>query len=933
MHSPHLSRAALGLASIVSLAAVSVPAWGDAARQGGAPEHARRDAGPDGNGPDEAWWSYRPLRRPAVPSVSDGGFVQNPIDAFVLARLQAAGLTPGTRASDATLIRRAYYDLTGLPPTPEEVAAYVADPGADKWTRLVDRLLDSPQYGVKWARHWLDVVRFAETDSFERDRLKPGAWRYRDWVVDAMNDDLPYGRFLTEQLAGDELEDATFATWVATGYHRLGIWDDEPTDPLQAVYDDFDGIVDTTARAMLGTSMGCARCHDHKKDPIPTTDYYRMLAFFEGVKPYKIVGSGGVAQGNFVRSLPVDLGHSDFQATLSAWQTQRAATLQELRFLADEAWSRHPEGARQAAASALDAGVVARLDFESEIEGVTKLADGRFGSAGRITRDAGLTIDRSIADDFSIALWFRAPKPGRGSPSDLRWFTGSGLVDGEVPGIVDDFGISLVEGHVAAGVGNPETFVSSGGGLADDAWHHVVFTRHRASGEVVLYVDGIEAGRAVGGKQALTAPPVLAVGRIQAGGGVFRGALDEIRIYDRVLDAGEVLDLGLGGGFGASTVDAVRAKVGEPEALRYEQALARLRDSRRPTRETAEVLCAQEAGVEVGPSFVRVRGSAHVKGEQVEPGYPQVLGGETETAFVPPTDGRSSGRRLAFARWLTRPDHPLTWRVAINRIWLHHFGRGIVRTPNEFGRLGERPTHPELLDWLASEFVARGGSVKEMHRLLMQSSTYQQSSAPDPVKFDEDPQNDLFWRFDMRRLTAEELRDSMLAVNGTLNLEMRGPGIYPEMPREALETSSRPDAAWGRSSPEQASRRTIYVHAKRSLLMPILQAFDLADTDTSCPVRFVTTLPTQALTMMNSDLVNKEAGKLAARLRAEREGLLERLSRGMELVQQRPPTDGEVARAVELHADLMAEHGVAEDEALRLCCLVFLNLNAFVYLD
>jgi hypothetical protein len=426
---------------------------------------------------------------------------------------------------------------------------------------------------------------------------------------------------------------------------------------------------------------------------------------------------------------------------------------------------------------------------------------------------------------------------------------------------------------------------------------------------------------------------VLAVGRIQAGGGVFRGALDEIRIYDRVLDAGEVLDLGLGGGFGASTVDAVRAKVGEPEALRYEQALARLRDSRRPTRETAEVLCAQEAGVEVGPSFVRVRGSAHVKGEQVEPGYPQVLGGETETAFVPPTDGRSSGRRLAFARWLTRPDHPLTWRVAINRIWLHHFGRGIVRTPNEFGRLGERPTHPELLDWLASEFVARGGSVKEMHRLLMQSSTYQQSSAPDPVKFDEDPQNDLFWRFDMRRLTAEELRDSMLAVNGTLNLEMRGPGIYPEMPREALETSSRPDAAWGRSSPEQASRRTIYVHAKRSLLMPILQAFDLADTDTSCPVRFVTTLPTQALTMMNSDLVNKEAGKLAARLRAEREGLLERLSRGLELVQQRPPTDGEVARAVELHADLMAEHGVAEDEALRLCCLVFLNLNAFVYLD
>jgi len=247
--------------------------------------------------------------------------------------------------------------------------------------------------------------------------------------------------------------------------------------------------------------------------------------------------------------------------------------------------------------------------------------------------------------------------------------------------------------------------------------------------------------------------------------------------------------------------------------------------------------------------------------------------------------------------------------------------------------LGESPTHPELLDWLASEFVARGGSLKAMHRLLMQSSTYCQSSAPDPAKFDRDPRNDLFWRFDMRRLTAEELRDSMLAVNGTLNLEMRGPGVYPEMPREALETSSRPDAAWGRSSPEQSSRRTLYVHAKRSLLMPILQAFDLADTDTSCPVRFVTTLPTQALTMMNSDLVNKEAGKLAERVRSERQSLTDRLARGLELVQQRSPTYGEVARAAELHADLMAEHGVDEDEALRLCCLVFLNLNAFVYLD
>jgi hypothetical protein len=857
-----------------------------------------------------------------------------PIDAFVLAKLAAAGLAPNPAAGDATLVRRAFYDLTGLPPSPEQVAAYVADPDPAKWERLVDALLASPQYGEKWGRHWLDLVRFAETDSFERDRLKPGAWRYRDWVIEAFNRDLPYDRFVLEQLAGDEVEDADLSTWIATGYYRLGIWDDEPTDPEQAVYDDYDGIVDTTARVMLGMSMGCARCHDHKKDPIPTRDYYRMLAFFEGVAPYKVGGGNATTPRNFLKRLPVDLGRSDHAAELRAWQTAREAALREVQNLSTEAWSRLGAEARRARDAARDRGLVAHLAFDEDALGAELEVEGRAGAAARFgRREHEVRIPRPVADDFTIAFWFRTGQPGGGDPNDLRWFTGSGLVDAEVPGIVDDFGISLIGGHLAAGVGNPETFVASGDGHADGRWHHVAFVRARSSGRIALFVDGLEVGAAVGGTQALARTETLTIGRIQAGGGLFHGLIDEVRFYGRVLDGREILDLAVDGGFLPEDEQAVLDKVGAPEAARHRAAVERVLELRRPTRETVEVLCVQEAGPEIGPSFVRIRGGVHSRGEAVEAGFPEVCGGGAPSGIEAPSGRHSSGRRLAFARWLTRPEHPLTWRVIANRIWQHHFGRGIVETPNDFGRLGELPTHPELLDWLAAEMVAQGGSLKAMHRLIMNSAAYRRASTPSPDAAAVDPRNALLWRFDVRRLTAEELRDSMLAVGGTLNLAMGGPGIYPPMPRAVLETASRPDEAWGRSSPEQAARRTVYVHVKRSLLMPVLQSFDLADTDASCPVRFVTTLPTQALTMLNSELVHEQAGHLAARLRRERAEVRERVARGFELVAQRPATAAEVERGLVLIADLEAAHGLDADEALRLFCLVLLNLNEFAYLD
>ncbi|MBI5851454.1 MAG: DUF1549 domain-containing protein [Planctomycetes bacterium] len=849
-------------------------------------------------------WSYSRLTRLEAPATRDVRWVSNPIDAFVLARLEAKGLAPNPRATDATLIRRATYDLTGLPPSPEDVAAYVADRAPDKYERLLDRLLASPQYGETWGRHWLDVVRFAETDSFERDRLKPAAWRYRDWVIDAFNHDKPYARFVLEQLAGDELPDASFESIVATGYYRLGIWDDEPTDPAQAVYDDFDGIVDTTARAFLGISMGCARCHEHKKDPIPARDYYRMLAFFEGLKPYKDGGGNATTPANYVKQVPVDFGHERIEEELAAWRTRREALLAEAKNLADEAIARLDEPSRVALAAERDAGLVQRFDRD---------------------RPAERRIPRAVQDDFTIAFRFASTEIGRGRATDPHWFSGSPLVDGEVDGVTDDFGVALVAGHVAAGTGNPDMSVHSSGGLADGAPHHVAFTRTRGTGRIALYVDGVLCSEATGGTQSLAAPATLAIGRI--------GAIDDLRIYARALDAQDVLDLCEGGGFSRSTERVVEQKAGTPESKRWRTAVDELLRLMRPVRETVEVLCAQESGTAIAPSFVRQRGNVHSKGDAVRAGFPEALGGG-EPVFEAPAHGESSGRRLAFARWLLQADHPRTWRVLANRIWQHHFGRGIVRSSNDFGRLGDEPTHPELLDWLACEIVATGGRLKAIHRLVMSSSAYRMASDHRDAAFDADPRNDRFWRFERRRLTAEELRDSILCVDGSLDLRRGGPGVYPPMPAEVLATSSRPDEAWGRSSPEDAARRSVYVHVKRSLLMPLLSSFDLADTDTSCPVRFVTTLPTQALTMLNSEFTNERARVLAERLARERPGdERAQLARGVELVTQRPARDDDLARLTALAHDLRTEHAASPDDALRLCCLALLNLNEFVHLD
>ena len=873
-------------------------------------------------GADSEWWAYRPLRRPAVPEVRDASWVRTPIDAFILAELERRGLSPAPPADRHALLRRVTYDLTGLPPTREEVEAFVSDTSSDAYQRVVDRLLNSPQYGVKWAQHWLDVVRYAETDGYERDSRKPEVWRYRDWVIDALNQDMPYRDFVTRQLAGDELPNATVADHVATGYYRLGIWDDEPTDREQHRYDDLDGIADTTARSMLGISMGCARCHDHKKDPLPQKDYHSFLGYFENIAPYD----------KQARTIPADGAKEAFEAASQQFAADSRRCRDELMRVARERLAAKVDGASAAAPK-----VVARYDGDvasatalldgagdrdGKVEGQVVQVPGRKGQALRFDGDDFCRIPRVVENSFSVSFFVRSDQPGRGNLRDKRWFTGTGLVDGEVPGVVDDWGVSWIsEGVIAAGTGRPEKFVSSSSGYDDGEWHHVAFTRDQESGRIALFVDGQLAGETKGSKRPLTSPDDLVIGRPRPGGPGFRGDLDELTFYDRALTAAEVAALALdlpGGVAAAGAIDGT-------------DALKQLSSLRAPEFETVQVLAVRERGREAPQPIVRLRGNVHVRGPQVELGVPAMLGAAELSAPEPTT--QSSGRRLALARWITREDNRLTWRVIANRVWQHHFGRGIARSTNDFGRLGDRPTHPQLLDWLACEVLARGQRLKDLHRLIVRSSAYRMSSQADDRGLAQDPLNDAFWRFDRRRLTAEEVRDSILSVNGTLNLERGGPSVYPQLPQAVLDTASRPGAAWGRSSPEQAARRSIYVHVKRSLPEPLLAAFDRADTDTSCPVRFATVQPTQALSMVNGDFANLQAELFAQRLRREVADLRGRVTRGLELVTQRPARAADVARLTQLADELQREFGRTEEQALQRCCLVLLNANEFLFLD
>lgn len=679
---------------------------------------------------DRLHWSFQPVRSPAVPSGAT-----HPIDAFLQARLKAKELTPNAIASPRERIRRAYYDLTGLPPTPKAVDDFEADTSPDAWEKLIDRLLESPHYGEKWGRHWLDLVRFAESNSYERDGAKPHAWRYRDYVIRSFNADKPYDRFLREQLAGDEIPNPDADSIIATGFYRLGVWDDEPVDKEAARFDALDDIVTTTGQVFLGLTVDCARCHDHKLDPIPQRDYYRLLSFFNNINPYK---NGGPTDEIALFNSTTE--RESHQHRVEALDRQRADAQTRVK------------------------------EFETRIQ------------------------------------------------QELLRETANGIL-------------------------------SSGGKIKP-------------------------------------------------------------------------------------TEEQARRVLGTEIFATYQEAAKSLETIQQQNVPVDQALAVTEAGPHAPDTFILLRGNPNLKGDLVAPGFLQVLGGPDPTIPPPRKDAQSAGRRTVLADWIVSRNNPLTARVMVNRIWQHHFGRGIVGSPNNFGIQGDKPTHPQLLDWLADQFIQGGWRLKSMHRLMMTSAAYQMSSQGQPEALKSDPANDLLWRFNMRRLTAEEIRDSLLAITGTLNLRIYGPSIYVDIPKEVLAGQSVPGNGWGHSSEEEQSRRSIYIFSKRSLITPILESFDLAETDRSSPVRFTTLQPTQALGTLNSQFLNRQAAILANRLQREAgDETPAQVRLALRLATSRMPTTKEISRGTALIESLQSKDNTSAETALQYFCLMVLNLNELVYLD
>lgn len=721
---------------------MGAPMPADAQKLGSKPAHKGT---PQVNAETRNHWSFKAVADQPLPAVKNKAWVKQPFDAFILAKLESAGLAPSSAVNKAALIRRVTYDLTGLPPTPKAVAEFVKDASPDAYERLIDELLASPHYGEKWGRHWLDLVHYSETNSFERDNPKPDVWRYRDYVIQSFNSDKPYSDFIREQLAGDELESVTPDSVIATGYYRLGLWDDEPADGPQTRFDEMDDWLKVTSESFLALTIGCARCHDHKLDPVPQSDYYSMLAFFRDIRSFQN-GNDGLgrrfATGNWHRKL------SDYIPADKIKQASKGIFVDDTKY----------------------------KQIESDLKRMIEA--------------------------------FRKKLPG---------------------GVRDDF-------------------------------------VHESNQLAVLKTHG----------------KLLDKGRVNH----FRRLFNE------------------------------RAEIRKRMAVRDVKVLA------------------ASAVTNPAQTHVMIRGNPTAKGKPVDPAFPLIITDKKPLIPALKPGQKSAGRRLVLANWIASEKNPLTARVAVNRVWQHLFGRGIVRSPSDFGLAGIAPTHPKLLDYLAADFVKGGWRFKQLQKKLLMSSTYQMAAEYNSAAFLKDPMNNLFWRFNMRRLTAEEIRDSILVTNGRFNAKMFGPSIYTVIPREVLHSQSRPGAGWRPSNEQERGRRSIYIHQKRSLVEPFLEQFDLADMDNTCPVRFVTIQPTQALGMFNSEFVHQQADVFAKRVEKDAgTDVAKQVRRAMSLATQREPTSKEVVRGVKLIGALRATEKLSDHDALKYFCLVTLNLNEFFYLD
>jgi mono/diheme cytochrome c family protein len=816
-------------------------------------------------------WSFLPPARPLLPGVRSRDWPRNGIDHFILARLEREGLAPSPEADRTTLLRRVTLDLTGLPPTPAEVDAFLADASPDGYEKAVDRLLASPRYGEKMAARWLDAARYADTNGYQSDGER-FMWRWRDWVIDALNANMPFDRFTVEQLAGDLLPGATLDQKIATGFNRNHRGNGEGgIIPEEYAVEYVVDRVETTATVWLGLTLGCCRCHDHKFDPLSQKEFYRVFAYFNNVSEQ----GRAVKYGNSMPYIPAPTRRQ--QEQLAALDRRLAAARQRFDELAGELAAAEVKWERSLPTAPPQnwsprRGLVAQFPLDGK--------EGAFD--GRRSFDAGDVGDFGFYDKFSLAARVR-PADRRGGTIISR-MADAARAEGYAIGLHD----GRVFVHLTKRWLDDALRVETERALPAGEWHHVLVTYDgsRVAAGVRVYIDGRpervkvlldELNQSFATKEPL---------RIGAGGGPderFRGTIGEVRVYDICLEPDEAGWLAT-----PQTVSEIAALLREkrtpqqagklracfleqyaPEAIRQaHRDLVELRRRREAMVENFPTVMVMEEMPVPRPTFVLTRGQYDKPGEKVTPGVPAIL---------PPLSPRGRGaggegspsNRLDFARWLVRRSNPLTARVTVNRYWQTYFGTGLVKTVDDFGVQGEWPSHPELLDWLAVEFMASGWDVKAMQRLIVTSATYRQSSRVTPALLAKDPDNRLLARGPRFRLPAEAVRDQALAASGLLVERVGGPSVKPYQPpglwKELTGTEEYvPDHG------DRLYRRSLYTFWKRTAAPPALVTFDAAGRET-CVVRQTrTNTPLQALNLMN-DVTFVEASRVLAQ-RAMREG-------------------------------------------------------------
>ena len=944
-----------------------------------------------GVAPAAQFWSFVKPLDPAAPAVAQKQWVRNPLDAFILGALEQKGLAPAPPADKRTLIRRATFDLTGLPPTPDEVKAFLADSAPDAFATVVDRLLASPRYGERWGRHWLDVARYADSNGLDENLVYKNAFRYRDYVIKAFNQDKPYDQFLHEQIAGDLLPasadlQTTFDRWTATGFLTLGAKMLAEDDPVKMEMDIIDEQLDTTARTFMGLTIGCARCHDHKFDPLPTADYYSLAGIFKSSKTmenFKVVAKWH----EYVLAPAPE--REKLVAHEAAIEAKRKEAGKITRAGNDKLIAVAMRNAGAYLLAAHDVAESAKLGLKPlppDASGVLRAADSF--DAGNVSRPLEARKPNTPKDSKGpYFAEYRVPITAAGlyQVDILNEEKGAGTADLSINGQLVMLGAEPVQ--------NREASEDAGGWSALGvfeltAGENALKLQHRSRFPYFAKLRVAPSPFAAGAPVPRT-PVQIATARgvnpsflvqmvdhLERSNGATASVLYAFEVFGQKLDAWQSPAAKLFAGFNGRTREELATRYGElfrqaadqwealPEAdrkkeetklpdagfealrqLLYEKfgpfaapddakryypaaaqtELARVEKEQKDL-EAATPDLPRAMGVcentKIADLPIHIRGSHWTLGETAPRRFPRALAGDDQ----PPLAANASGR-LEFARWLTAPGHPLTSRVMVNRLWRWHFGKGIVPSTDNFGRLGERPVNQPLLDWLSHRFVESGWSVKAMHRLMMLSSTYQMSSTYNARYYETDPENTLLWRASRRRLEAEAIRDAIMFVSGDLKM-VEGGSILTFKDRQYVANTSRRGGV-----DYERNIRAVYIPVVRSSTYDVFTAFDLPDSSTPNGDRDATVVAPQALFMMNGAVALRHSKVMAERLLAlpgvDDAG---RIREAYELALSRPPSPAEVDMALSFLGRLGAS--VADRKLLwQSFCKALVASNEFIYLN